>query len=259
MLGTPFYHNTIRNITVAIGTLFNDIHVIYKDATDTTIKDKKVPLAYAPRSGYWSKMNEDLRNATHDVVQSVLPRLSFDFEGPTYDPTRQLNPMNKLSGTSLTSNDFRSQVFQPIPYNFAFNLTSYSNRVDDSLQVMEQVLPFFTPQYNLTIKEIDENGMLINRDVPIVLEGVTKEDNYEEGFVTNRLISWSFSFTVRGYVYHRVSDARTIKKTLTTLYNDEGMTSKLESIGVDVNPLTAGKDDIWSPLTTITIDPSQLG
>jgi len=259
MLGTPFYHETIRKLTVAIGTLFNDVHVLQKDAVGTLIKDIKVPLAFAPRTGYWSKLRDDVGGMTEDWVQKTLPRMSFDFEGPVYDPTRQLNTTQKINMPSATGSTLRTQMYQPIPYNFMFNLSVYSNRVEDGLQMMEQILPYFAPSYNLVIKMIDENGALVTQDVPISISNVVKDDNYQDGFVKNRLISWSFDIVAKGYIYHRTVDSKPIKTAIVNMYNDPSMTNLLEDINVQVDPLAANKEDIWTPVTVITIDPSQLG
>jgi len=258
MFGTPFYFSTIRKITVGIGTMFNNIHVVTTDGLGNTVKNRKVPLAYAPRQGYYSKLFE--AQPTGDGVadvQATLPRMSFNLEGLEYDPTRKMNSVGTRSAPSATSADVLLKQLNPVPYNFNFNIAVFTKNEEDGLQILEQILPTFTPHYNIVVNEIPE--MSIKRDVPVLLSAVSKEDNYQEGFQTNRIITWSIDLIVKGHVYQPFGDAAIIKKAITTLYDEPSMTHQLETIGVEVNPLTAAETDPHTIVTTVTHAPDQAG
>jgi len=248
LINQAFYHSTIRKLVVGMGTLINDIHLVQKDSVGNQVKDTKVPVAYAPRQGYWAK----LREAPGDeIVQKTLPRISFNFEGLEYDPERQLNPLNPTSAAaSGLGVDYAKRMFQRVPYNFNFNVSVFVKNVEDGLQIIEQIIPFFTPQFNLVIKEIPEMGIV--SDIPVIIGGVSQEDNYSEGFNENRLISWSFDFIAKGHIYQPITDSRVIKKAFSNISVEPSMTTQLEQIGIVVNPLTAGIGDPHTVVTSIT-------
>ncbi len=257
MLGTPFYFSTIRKITIGIGTLFNNIHVVTKDSEGATVKDRKVPVAYAPRHGYYAKLVEAQDEGGNANVQATLPRISFNLEGMQYDETRKLNSLGVRSATSATSADVLLRQLNPVPWNFMFNVSVFTKNVEDGLQILEQILPTFTPYYNITVNEIPD--MDIKRDVPILLESVEQEDNYQEAFETNRVITWSFTFIAKGHVYQPHGDASVIKKALVGIHDDLSMAHQLELLGIEVDPLDAAESDPHEIVTSITHAADQAG
>jgi len=175
--------------------------------------------------------------------------MSFYMTGLDYDPTRQKNALNRNQTQSTTNpNNLFSQL-QPIPYNLAFEVIVYTREIEDSLQLIEQILPTFTPSYNLSLNMIPQ--MNFSQDVPIVLDGVTTEDNYEEGLSGNRIITWNLALTAKSNLYPPVVDSARISKQTTTTFLQPSMTTQLEQIGVAVVPLTAKITDPHTISTTI--------
>jgi len=256
MLGTPFYFSTIRKTVVGIGAMFNNIHLIDTDINGVTVKDTKVPLAYATRQAYWTKLKEEQRgkgsqNATSRVT---LPRMSFDMVGLAYDSTRQKHALGKRSAPSSNSNNLLKQL-NPVPYDLSFEVKIYVKEVEDGLQIIEQILPTFTPSYNLSLKMIPEMGIV--EDVQVSLESVDSEDNYEDGFDTNRIIVWTLGLVAKTHIYQPIKDVASTKETITSMYDNASMTNQLSTLGVAVLPSTATTTDPYTIPTTSTLAPAQ--
>lgn len=247
--GQIFYHSTTRHMTAAFGTLFNDLHLVRTDSQGGQVEDIKVPLAYASKQHYIRKIKE-ASLADGASVAAVLPRISFELTGLTYDATRQTNPLGYISGVNDADPKVLQRMFAPVPYNFEFEVNIFVKNTEDGLQLIEQILPWFTPEFSLTIIEIPQLNYKV--DVPVTLQGVTPSDNAEAGFDDNRLISWTLQFSCQGYVFKPINDARIIKQVLNNVYN---YTSELEGLGeldVVVDPLTAAIDNFWTADITIT-------
>jgi hypothetical protein len=246
--GNIFYHETIRKYTVAFGSLINSIHLQRKDSSGNVISDTQVKVAFGPRSAYWATMNEDIsRHNGPKAFAADLPRITFNFEGLQYDGERQMNPIVPVNGTP--SGNLIKKTFNPVPYNFTFIMSIFVENIEDGLQILEQVIPYFTPTYNLVIKEMP--SLDFSRDVPVLLESISLEDNYENGFNENRLIRWDLDFTLKGYMYYPVTDVSTIKSATVNINATPDMLTQLESIGIDVVPTTATAADPHTINTTI--------
>ena len=168
MLGNrQFYHETIRKIIVAFGTLFNDIHIVRKNNSGNIIQSMKVPLAYGPKQKFLARLDA-VPDPTNKRVQITLPRIGFEIVSITYDSTRKVAPTQKIkipkSGTK------NSNVFMPVPYNIDFELAIISKNQEDGLQILEQILPYFQPHYNLSVKLLPT--MNETKDVPVVLQNI---------------------------------------------------------------------------------------
>ena len=191
MLGTYFYHEILRKTVIAFGTLFNDIHIRHNDNTGKSISDMKVALAYGPMQKFLARLEQqpDLNRAT----QITLPRMSFEMTNISYDATRK-STITQTFKASDGSN--LRKVFMPVPYNIGFELYILSKNSDDALQIVEQILPFFQPDYTLTINDMADMG--IKRDVPIILNSISYEDDYADaGFAERRSIIYTLSFTAK--------------------------------------------------------------
>ena len=204
----------------------------------------KVPRSYPSRAHYRAKIQQE-----HDAVALTLPRMTFFMEGLTYDSDRQLNPLLRAQGTSTNANNKLSQ-FQPVPYDFNFNVSVFSKYVEDGLRIVEQIIPTFSPSYNLTLKEIPSLGIIT--DVPVILNSVTQEDNFADGFQENRLITWSFDLTVKGNMYQPITDSAVIKQVTSNLTDSTSLTKTLGSLGIGVNPSTAAVTDPYTVVKTAT-------
>ena len=171
MLGNrQFYHETVRNIVVAFGTLFNDLHIVKKNSSGRVTQSMKVPLAYGPKQKWLGRLDQDAN--LDSKVAITLPRLGFEIQNLQYDPTRKLNRVQKFKKVKSSSSDSSKldTQYMPVPYNLNIQLYAMAKQSDDALQIVEQVLPFFQPDYTLTINDMADMG--VARDIPIVLNGI---------------------------------------------------------------------------------------
>jgi hypothetical protein len=241
MLGQQFYHETIRKIVVAFGTMFNNIQLIRKDNDGNIVQSMKVPLAYGPRQKFLVRLRED-----PDLTKQVaitLPRLGFEIRNLSYDSTRKLNRVQKFRKTKSSKSNALDVQFMPVPYNLEFELYILSKNSDDALQIVEQILPYFQPDYTLTVNDMTDMG--IKRDVPIVLNSITYEDDYEGDFATRRSIIYSMSFTSKFYLYGPVTSTGVIKTVQVDQYTDMPDKSPVreQRYVVTPKPTTADADD----------------
>ena len=196
MLGHTFYHNTIRKYVILFGTLFNDIHINRVDTDRSVTRTIKVPISYGPKEKMLARLDAD-PNLNRPAI--VLPRMSFELTDLNYGPTRKLNTIGKI--VAANPDDPNSATFQytPVPYDFNFILSIAVKNADDGTRILEQILPFFTPNWSSTVDLIPELG--IKLDIPIVLNAVSSEDTYEGNFEERRSIVWTLSFTMKGYIF----------------------------------------------------------
>ena len=216
MLGQQFYNETIRKVVIAFGTMFNDIHLVRKDNSGTIIQTMKVPLAYGPRQKFLVRLREDA-DLTKQVAVT-LPRIGFEITGLSYDPARKLNRVQKFRKVKGGNNKQLDTQYMPVPYNVDFELYVLSKQSDDALQIVEQILPYFQPDYTVTIKDNTEMGT--KKDVPIILNSVSYEDDYEGDFTSRRSIIYRFSFTTKFYLYGPVTSSKVIKTVQIDQYTD---------------------------------------
>ena len=216
MLGTQFYNETIRKVVIAFGTMFNDIHLVRKDNSGTIIQTMKVPLAYGPRQKFLVRLREDA-DLTKQVAVT-LPRIGFEITGLSYDPARKLNRVQKFRKVKGGNSKQLDTQYMPVPYNVDFELYVLSKQSDDALQIVEQILPYFQPDYTVTINDNIEMGT--KRDVPVILNSVTYEDDYEGDFTSRRSIIYRFSFTTKLYLYGPVTSSKVIKTVQVDQYTD---------------------------------------
>ena len=196
MLNNPhFYNRTIRKIVVAFGSMFNDIQLIrYSKDGLTAHEITKVPLNYGAKEKYLVRINSD-PTLTKSIATTV-PRMSFDMDGLTYDSSRK--QQTTLQNFGFGSSKMRTQ-YVPVPYNFDFSLSIYVRNTEDGTQILEQILPFFTPDFTVTVDFIKEMDQLY--DMPIILNSVSSEVDYEGDMMNTRLIIWNLNFTAKAYIW----------------------------------------------------------
>ena len=190
-----FYYRTIRKIVVAFGTIFNDLQVVRFTKDGVTPKEIfKVPLSYGPKEKYIQRLLTD--PTTSKSVSVLVPRISFEMTGMTYDVDRKriTAGQNFSSGTGT----YAKTQYNPIPYNFDFSVSVYVRNTEDGTQIIEQILPFFTPDYTVTVDFIPE--MSQTYDMPIILNSISNMTEYEGDFDSQRLIIWTLDFTLKGYI-----------------------------------------------------------
>ena len=215
MLGTFFYHEIIRKTVIAFGTVFNDINVRHQDKTGKDISNIKVPIAYGPRQKFLARLQQqpDLNKA----VQISLPRMSFEMTSIDYDSTRKAGVTQTFKAQD--GKKFK-KVFMPVPYNLGFELNVMTKTQDDSLQIVEQILPFFQPGFTLTIDLVKQIGE--KRDIPLILQNISFTDDYEGNYETRRALIYTFTFTAKTYMFGPIADSTDglIRKVQLDYYSD---------------------------------------
>lgn len=217
MLGNAhFYNRTIRKVVVAFGTLFNDLSIVRYNKAGTTKYEKfRVPLSYGPKEKYITRLTSD--PTLKKSIATYVPRISFDLTGMNLDTTRKFNTINRNFGVNTTTGVVSAQ-YSPIPYNFEFDLSIYTRNIEDGTQIIEQILPYFTPDFTVTVDFSSSIGRKF--DMPVILNSVTPSMDYEGDMLTTRLVLWDLSFTVKGYIFPAVTDVNLIEQANTNIFTD---------------------------------------
>ena len=199
---TYFYNQILRKTIISFGTLFNNITIEKKDDNDNTFSTVKVPIAYGPTQKFLARLTQqaDLNRP----VEIQLPRMSFEFNGITYDPQRKLTTTQTFQAVDKDDNKIK-ETYMPVPYNMNFELSIYTKINDDMLQIIEQILPYFQPEYSLTVDLVKELGE--KRDIPIIINNIKMSDDYEGDFSKRRSLVYTVSFTAKTYLFGPVTDA----------------------------------------------------
>lgn len=228
MLDNRFYWGTIRKAVVAFGNIFNSITIERRDGNGAQIQMMKVPLSYAPKQKFLTKLRQQ-PNVDNQNVQIVLPRMSFEMLSIDYDPNRKVSPLNQSRVVNNSTN--ASTAYAPTPYNLNMLLYVYAKNQDDGLQILEQILPYFNPDYNLTMKSIPE--LDLKNDVMVLLNSIGFEDDYEGDVSTRRSIVWTLNFVMKLNFYGPVTRQGIIKKVVTTTYDAPDLTNKQQRMTME--------------------------
>ena len=218
MFGTYFYHKRVRSAVSVFGSLFNNLFVLRKNSAGETISQVKVPLSYAPKRNFISRL--EAMNSGEQAERRVaikLPRMSFEITSITYDNTRQLNKMNSLNKVLSGSTVSRQKIFSHTPYNINFDLNIYAKSQDDALQIVEQIFPFFTPQYTVTVKPFS-NIADLTEDVPITLTSTNFSDDFEGAIEQRRTIIYTLSFEMKVNFYGPLNTSKIIREVSNNLF-----------------------------------------
>ena len=192
-----YYHEILRRTIIAFGTLFNGIEIKHEDSDDNVASVIKVPLAYGPTQKFLARLQQspDLNKP----VQITLPRMSFEFVGLQYDGSRKVTTTQTFKSETVGVATAIRKTFMPVPYNMSFELTVLTKLNDDMLQIVEQIVPYFQPAFNLSVDLVKTIGE--KRDIPVVIESITMEDDYEGDFTTRRALIYTFRFTAKTYLF----------------------------------------------------------
>lgn len=254
MFGTYFYHKKIRTAVAVFGSLFNNLHVLRTDANNQVLSQTKVPLSYAPAQKFLERIraNPDLYTDTNVAIK--LPRMSFEILSFTYDVTRQISKINNFNQTSSTANS-RHKFNAGVPYVITFQLSIYAKNQDDALQILEQILPYFSPQYTLTMKPFPDYPN-VKEDVPIVLQSVDFSDDFEGPQESRRTIIYNLTFDMKVNFYGPTSDKGYIRTAKPTIgLRNAGLNSDSDidttRITVTTDPADASPDSDYGFTTTI--------
>ena len=218
MFGNHFYHQRIRNAVAVFGALFNNLYVLRKNAAGATISQVKVPLSYAPKRDFIARLDAMANGEQGERAIAVkLPRMSFEIVSMEYDQQRQLPKTNSCVMPSSGSNS-ATELYTPVPYNVSFQLNIFAKGQDDALQCVEQILPYFTPSYTLTMKPLDDfDG--VKEDVPVTLRGITFSDDFEAVLESRRTIIYTLDFEMKIALYKTTAAS----KPLITQYDIENL------------------------------------
>ena len=217
MLGQTFYHQTIRKYVALFGTVFNDINIEKKDSGGNVLSRQKVPISYGPKQKFLIRLREDPSLDRQVAIQ--LPRLGFEMSGIAYDPIRKLNTIGALTHKeSINGERNIKKMFNPSPYILDFSLYAFVENAEDGTQILEQILPFFTPEFNVSVNILTEMG--IKLDIPIVLQSATSEDSYEGEFSARRTIVWTINFMLKGFIYPDIKSGQSIIKSVEIAFKE---------------------------------------
>ena len=235
-----FYWGTVRKCIVAFGNLFNNLTIDRLDANGVPVSSIRVPLAYAPKQKFLARIDQLSNPAEERNVEVVVPRMAFEMIGLEYDGPRRISLMQQNRVVNTTATNLSTQ-YSPAPYNIQINLYVYVKNTDDGLQIIEQILPFFNPDFNLKLKAIPD--LDIKTDIPIILEGVSFEDNYEGEFTETRKIIWTLTFTLKTNFYGPTARQSLIRSVAATIYSDAELSNVTGTYNVTVDPATAVPGD----------------
>ena len=251
MFGTYFYNESMRRMTIGFGQIFNNIQIKRKDDTGKVIQTIRVPLAYGPKEKFLVRLDQQssLNNREFAIT---LPRMGFEISGISYDPTRKLTRVQKFKQVKSNKDgkvlDFN---YTPVPYNISYNLYSFTASAEAGLQIIEQILPFFQPDFTVTINAIPD--LNIKRDIPIILNSVNYEDTYSGDFTTRRAVIYTLNFTAKTYLFGPSTSQKVIKTVQTDQYSDTDLVNKARESRIIVvpDPTSADADDDFGFTTTI--------
>ena len=200
MLGNFFYNETIRKSVIAFGTLFNNINIKKFASDGRSISTVKVPIAYGPMQRFLARIEQ--QGNFDDNVALTLPRISFELQSYTYDSSRKASPIQKFFFATPGDKKKVKKMFLPVPYDIGFRMSFACKLQDDALQIIEQILPFFQPSYQVTVNMLE--GADEKRDIPFTLRNVSFVDEYEGDFSTRRFIQYDLDFVCKTYFYQEV-------------------------------------------------------
>ena len=217
MFGDHFYHETIKRSVSVFGTLFNNISIKRADGTMM-----KVPLAYGPRKKWIARLQQQPELGLGSTPRTAisLPRMGFEISSIEYDSTRKLSKKTQYKKAKSSDPTVMQYQYAPAPYNIGFQLSVLVKNTDDGLQIIEQIMPYFTPDYTVTIHTIPD--MNETRDIPIILQSVTQADEYEGDFVTRRVLRYDLEFIMKNYIYGPVRTSEIIRTVKARTYIEGG-------------------------------------
>lgn len=243
MLGhNPYYWGLIRKTIVAFGALFSDIQIERRkddSVTGTVIQTLNVPLAYGPKEKWIVRLEQDptLQNNTY----TSLPRMGFEITDYSYDSSRKTNKNQKITCGSGTST--QSYMYSPVPYNIGITLYILTKTQEDALQIIEQILPVFSPEYTLSINAVPD--MNIVQNVPVILNNISATDEYDGAFTERRFVTHTLNFTLKINLFGPESVAKVITKSMANISQDSAMTQEIANYTATGNTTTGEITESW--------------
>lgn len=226
-VGQAYYNHSIRKIVLAFGSLFESLYLIRYESDGTEKEKIRVPLAYGSKEKFMLRLNQESSISKNSRVQTTLPRLGFEMTTMIYDPSRKLN---KLTQRSNVVGGVYKSMYSEVPYVINFGLYAFARHMDDMLQIIEQIVPYFTPDFTVTVKMNDLHQSV---DIPFVLNNVNLDENYEGSFESRRILISSFDFSAKTYIYPHIcgSTGGIIERTDINFYDGENTVSGSDYVG----------------------------
>jgi len=248
MFGNHFYHSTMRKAVAVFGTIFNNINVIRTKADGTVLNQIKVPLSYGPKQKFLARL--DTSSGADASMAMKLPRMAFEIASLELDSTQKLGKRNTITESHASDVTKKKTIKHQVAYNINITLFVMAKNQDDGLQVVEQILPYFQPEYTVTISPVA--GFAYKQDVPIILTGVNISDDYEGDMITRRALIYQLDFTMKMKFFGPLGNQGVIRSVNIDLNGSVGGSDILEEMSFTINPSTADEDDDYSVTTTIT-------
>jgi len=245
-----WYHGITRKAIVAFGVMFNSLNIRRKNAGGGIEQEIRVPLSYAPKNKMLQRITR-LPTPENPQVEVVVPRLSFEVIAFEYDGARKINLQNQTR--SVISETQSKQIYGPVPYNLTVNLYAYVKNQDDGLQLFEQIVPAFNPDFNVTVNYIPDMG--IKHDLPIILNSVTYDDQYEGNIADHRMIIWTYTFTMKLYYYGPVQTQEIIRTAIVNTFNDPDFEQQIHKYTVTTDPADVSSTGTYRFLETFDEGP----
>jgi hypothetical protein len=255
MLGNaPFYNGLLRRYIVVFGSLFNNIQITKQSADGSISNVVNVPLAYGPAEKYLMRLRQDPN--FDKAVATQLPRMSFEIQGMTYAGDRKLNGTNQIKVPDPTNPKAILAVYNPVPYDISFQLNILVRSWDDGAQILEQILPFFQPDFTVTVKMIDEMNLAV--DVPYVLNSVMNQDTYEGNFDERRALIWTLQFTCKANFYGFVQTPKIITVANVNFWDNSN--PAVGNVWMSTVNVVPGQDANGNPTSNsqITVPPNSV-
>lgn len=243
--GKTYYHSITRRAVIAFGAMFNNLQVRRRDDTGKIVQSLRVPLAYAAKDKMLARIQRS-PNIDEKQEQVILPRMSFEIIAFEYDGQRKINNMNQLG--RVTNETEAKRVYGPTPYNITMNLYAYARNQDDGLQIFEQIAPAFNPDFNVTVNYIPELG--IKHDLPIILNSVTFQDDFEGDLTNRRTIIWTYTFTLKLYYYGPIERQSIIRTAMASVFNDPELDQRIDKYTITTDPADALPSDEFDFIQT---------
>jgi dUTPase len=248
MFGNHFYHSTMRKAVAVFGTIFNNINVIRTKADGSVLSQVKVPLSYGPKQKFLARLDQS--SGADASMAMKLPRMAFEITSLELDSTQKLGKRNTITESHASDVTKKKTIKHQVAYNINMSLFVMTKNQDDGLQVVEQILPYFQPEYSVSITPV--SGFEYKQDVPIILTSVTISDDYEGDFLTRRALIYQLDFTMKMKFFGPTGNQGVIRGIEVDLNSDAGNTLNLEDINFTITPANADEDENYTVTTTIT-------
>jgi hypothetical protein len=249
----PFYWGTIRKVVVAFGAIFSDIHIVRYDKKGNPAKTIEVPCEFGPKEKWMLLNTQNPQPGVDDQVEMVLPRMSYEISGFTYDAERKLTSTGNTVRVIANDKKALKTQFNPTPWNIGFTLNIMTKTIEDGLMIVEQILPFFSPDYTITIKDIPD--LELSKDIPIILNSLDHEDTWDGQFQQRRTVTWTLGFTAKMYLYPPVGLSKLNLKTNIVWHLSQSMTADVTAQDI-ITPSPGSTPDNITPIIRQTLGPT---